>query len=264
MILLDGNFHHKRRKMVVNTIVNSIPRSCWRKSTWAAAKQCLMVPTNSFSSQRISNPETMSLSIENEALSPLGSDLKCDGYGIFLVVSSVLFALYLALHAKKNLKSLCRRGSYVVVSYYALLWLVTLLNLAWSSLQVHHIASFLFCIYFFVFCFDDADLRSLCDLHYQLVKNHDTLDFKTSIFRIKTIIILCLMIKMVISISIFLWVSLLNTRLLWPPFQFVVFFFYLFIIIFYFIEFVVECVLEHTAVSAMRIYEGKGEGISTY
>ncbi|KOM33183.1 hypothetical protein LR48_Vigan01g273900 [Vigna angularis] len=77
----------------------------------------------------------MSLSIENEALSPLGSDLKYDGYGIFLVVSSVLFALYLALHAKKNLKSLCRRGSYVVVSYYALLWLVTLLNLAWSSLQ---------------------------------------------------------------------------------------------------------------------------------
>ncbi|WVZ13065.1 hypothetical protein V8G54_017595 [Vigna mungo] len=77
----------------------------------------------------------MSQSIKNEALSPLGSDLKCDGYGIFLVVSSVLFALYLALHAKKNLKSLCGRGSYVVVSYYALLWLVTLLNLAWSSLQ---------------------------------------------------------------------------------------------------------------------------------
>ncbi|XP_068464587.1 protein CANDIDATE G-PROTEIN COUPLED RECEPTOR 2-like isoform X2 [Phaseolus vulgaris] len=77
----------------------------------------------------------MSQSIEDEALSPLGSDLKCDGYGIFLVVSSVLFVLYLALHAKKNLSSLCHRGSYVVVSYYALLWLVTLLNLAWSSLQ---------------------------------------------------------------------------------------------------------------------------------
>ncbi|KAL9326364.1 hypothetical protein ACSQ67_007009 [Phaseolus vulgaris] len=77
----------------------------------------------------------MSQSIEDEALSPLGSDLKCDGYGIFLVVSSVLFVLYLALHAKKNLSSLCHRGSYVVVSYYALLWLVALLNLAWSSLQ---------------------------------------------------------------------------------------------------------------------------------
>lgn len=94
-----------------------------------------MVPTNPFSSQRISNPETMSQSIENEALSPLGSDLKCDGYGFFFVVSSVLFVLYLALHAKKSLNSLCRRGSYVVVSYYAVLWLVTLLNLAWSSLQ---------------------------------------------------------------------------------------------------------------------------------
>jgi len=147
-----------------------------------------MVPTNPFSSQRISNPETMSQSIENEALSPLGSDLKCDGYGFFFVVSSVLFVLYLALHAKKSLNSLCRRGSYVVVSYYAVLWLVTLLNLAWSSLQVHHVASFLFCIYCFLFCFDDADLRSLCNLHYQLVKNHATLDFKT-------IIILCLILK---------------------------------------------------------------------
>ncbi|KAG5027935.1 hypothetical protein AAZX31_05G020900 [Glycine max] len=77
----------------------------------------------------------MSTSIEDQALSSTGSDLKCDGYGISLVVSSVLFVLYLAVHAKKNLNSLCRRGSYVVVSYFALLWLVTLLNLAWSFLQ---------------------------------------------------------------------------------------------------------------------------------
>ncbi|KHN48736.1 hypothetical protein glysoja_015884 [Glycine soja] len=65
----------------------------------------------------------MSTSIEDQALSSTGSDLKCDGYGISLVVSSVLFVLYLAVHAKKNLNSLCRRGSYVVVSYFALLWL---------------------------------------------------------------------------------------------------------------------------------------------
>nr|ACU20762.1 unknown [Glycine max] len=77
----------------------------------------------------------MSTSIEDQALSSTGSDLKCDGYGISLVVSSVLFVLYLAVHAKKNLNSLCRRGSYVVVSYFVLLWLVTLLNLAWSFLQ---------------------------------------------------------------------------------------------------------------------------------
>ncbi|KAK7388880.1 hypothetical protein VNO78_23707 [Psophocarpus tetragonolobus] len=77
----------------------------------------------------------MSNSTQDQALSPLGSDLKCDGYAIFLVVSSVLFVLYLMVHAKKNLNSICRRRSYVVVSYYAILWLVTLLNLAWSFLQ---------------------------------------------------------------------------------------------------------------------------------
>ncbi|XP_061364931.1 protein CANDIDATE G-PROTEIN COUPLED RECEPTOR 2-like [Gastrolobium bilobum] len=62
-----------------------------------------------------------------------GDDLKCNGYdNTFLVVSSLLFVLYLTVHAKKNIKSL---GSYIIISYYALLWLVTLLNLAWSFLQ---------------------------------------------------------------------------------------------------------------------------------
>ncbi|XP_059443387.1 protein CANDIDATE G-PROTEIN COUPLED RECEPTOR 2-like [Corylus avellana] len=52
-----------------------------------------------------------------------------------LVVFSVGFVVYLALHTKKNVKKLCNRRSYIVISYYALLWLATLLNLAWSSLQ---------------------------------------------------------------------------------------------------------------------------------
>ncbi|KAK7330298.1 hypothetical protein VNO77_24488 [Canavalia gladiata] len=77
----------------------------------------------------------MSRRIQDQALSPVGSDLKCNGYDIFLVVSSVLFILYLAVHAKKNLSRLCRGGSSIINSYYALLWLVTLLNLAWSFLQ---------------------------------------------------------------------------------------------------------------------------------
>ncbi|TKY55037.1 Transmembrane protein adipocyte-associated 1-like [Spatholobus suberectus] len=94
-----------------------------------------MVSPNSFSSQPISASEAMSRSTEDQALSPVGSDLKCDGYDMFLVVSSVLFVLYLMVHAKNNINRLCRGASYVVVFYYALLWLVTLLNLAWSFLQ---------------------------------------------------------------------------------------------------------------------------------
>ncbi|KAJ7978725.1 transmembrane protein adipocyte-associated 1-like [Quillaja saponaria] len=65
------------------------------------------------------------------------SSSNCDvfWYDTLLVVPSVFFAVYLAVHAKKNLKKLCNGGSYIMISYYALLWLVTLLNLAWCSLQ---------------------------------------------------------------------------------------------------------------------------------
>lgn len=45
------------------------------------------------------------------------------------------FVVYLAIHAKKNVRKLRNRRSYTVISYYALLWLATLFNLAWSSLQ---------------------------------------------------------------------------------------------------------------------------------
>jgi hypothetical protein len=64
-----------------------------------------------------------------------------DCYGLWhdavLVVFSVGFVVYLALHTKKNVKKLWNRRSYIVISYYALLWLATLFNLGWSSLQVH-------------------------------------------------------------------------------------------------------------------------------
>lgn len=65
-------------------------------------------------------------------------NLNCHEYDTFVVVSSVLFVLYLAVKAKKNINSLCNRGSCIIVSYYVLLWIVTLLNLARSVLQVHH------------------------------------------------------------------------------------------------------------------------------
>ncbi|XP_020227920.2 transmembrane protein adipocyte-associated 1 homolog isoform X2 [Cajanus cajan] len=127
---------------IVNHQLNSTISLKKLNSTSPPTKQCPMVPPNPFSSQPISASEAaMSGSGEAQALSPLGNDLKCDGYGVFLVVSSVLFVVYLMVHAKKNLNRLCRGASYVVVSYYALLWLVTLLNLAWSFLQAWQCSS---------------------------------------------------------------------------------------------------------------------------
>ncbi|XP_004508683.1 protein CANDIDATE G-PROTEIN COUPLED RECEPTOR 2-like [Cicer arietinum] len=62
-------------------------------------------------------------------------NLNCNENDTFAVVSSVLFVLYLAVKAKKNINKLCNGGSYIIISYYALLWIVTLLNLACSFLQ---------------------------------------------------------------------------------------------------------------------------------
>ncbi|KAK4791370.1 hypothetical protein SAY86_031783 [Trapa natans] len=61
----------------------------------------------------------------------------CHGlfYDAFLVVPSALFVLFLAFHAKKNLRKLCNGRSYMIISYYAILWLVSLLNLAWCLFQ---------------------------------------------------------------------------------------------------------------------------------
>lgn len=65
------------------------------------------------------------------------SSSECHGFWFdaVLILFSVLFVLYLAVHAKKNVKKLFTRRSYIMISYYALLWLATGLNLAWSSLQ---------------------------------------------------------------------------------------------------------------------------------
>ncbi|KAK2411415.1 protein CANDIDATE G-PROTEIN COUPLED RECEPTOR [Trifolium repens] len=62
-------------------------------------------------------------------------NLNCNEHDTFVVVSSVLFVLYLSLKAKKNINNLYNGGSHIIISYYALLWIVTLLNLARSLLQ---------------------------------------------------------------------------------------------------------------------------------
>ncbi|XP_010037233.2 protein CANDIDATE G-PROTEIN COUPLED RECEPTOR 2 [Eucalyptus grandis] len=73
---------------------------------------------------------------EPNATSPDFSPV-CPGffYDAVLVVAAALFVLFLAYHAKRNLKKLFNGRSHVMISYYALLWVVSLLNLAWCSLQ---------------------------------------------------------------------------------------------------------------------------------
>ncbi|GLT25205.1 hypothetical protein SLA2020_003500 [Shorea laevis] len=62
---------------------------------------------------------------------------QCHGvwYNAMLVVPAVLFVVYLAVHARKNVRKLCNGRSYVMISYYALLWIASGFNLAWCCLQ---------------------------------------------------------------------------------------------------------------------------------
>lgn len=65
-------------------------------------------------------------------------DPSCNGFwrDAALVVPSALLLLYLGFQAKRNLKKLNHRRSYVMIAYYALLWFTALFNLAWALLQV--------------------------------------------------------------------------------------------------------------------------------
>uniref|UniRef100_A0A5B6YGS9 Putative transmembrane protein adipocyte-associated 1 n=1 Tax=Davidia involucrata TaxID=16924 RepID=A0A5B6YGS9_DAVIN len=61
----------------------------------------------------------------------------CHGFwhNLALIVSSALFALYLAFQAKKSFAKLSHGRSYIMIAYYGILWFVTVLNFAWCSLQ---------------------------------------------------------------------------------------------------------------------------------
>lgn len=82
-----------------------------------------------------------------------GHTAGCHGmsYTVLLVVPSALFAIYLAISAVKNMKKLFLGRSFIMISYYALLWITTVLNLAWCSLQVS-----------FFGCFSLSSLSSKC------------------------------------------------------------------------------------------------------
>uniref|UniRef100_A0A1D1XY38 Transmembrane protein adipocyte-associated 1 n=1 Tax=Anthurium amnicola TaxID=1678845 RepID=A0A1D1XY38_9ARAE len=61
----------------------------------------------------------------------------CHGlwYNLALMVPSALFVAFLASQARKSLTKLSYGRSYIMISYYGLLWAVSLLNLTWCILQ---------------------------------------------------------------------------------------------------------------------------------
>ncbi|KAI6684744.1 hypothetical protein NL676_030657 [Syzygium grande] len=62
---------------------------------------------------------------------------ECHGFwhNVLLVTSSLAFALYLAAQARKSFSKLSSERSSIMLAYYGCLWLVSLLNLTWCSLQ---------------------------------------------------------------------------------------------------------------------------------
>ncbi|KAI5398438.1 protein CANDIDATE G-PROTEIN COUPLED RECEPTOR 2 [Lathyrus oleraceus] len=62
---------------------------------------------------------------------------NCHGFwhNVVLLVASFLFVLYLALQARNSFLKLTNGRSYIIISYYVSLWLVSLLNLAWCFSQ---------------------------------------------------------------------------------------------------------------------------------
>lgn len=86
----------------------------------------------------ISQGSNLALAGGNSAPKFLGWLFECHGFwhNVALIVASFLFVLYLALKARENLSRLSHGRSYIMVSYYGCLWLVSLLNLAWCCLQV--------------------------------------------------------------------------------------------------------------------------------
>ncbi|RRT79267.1 hypothetical protein B296_00005194 [Ensete ventricosum] len=67
----------------------------------------------------------------------------CHGllYNLALIVPSVIFVAYLAFLARRSFAKLTNGYSYVMIAYYALIWLISVLNLLWCLVQVRHFSS---------------------------------------------------------------------------------------------------------------------------
>ncbi|XVF42534.1 hypothetical protein PTKIN_Ptkin01aG0371300 [Pterospermum kingtungense] len=85
-------------------------------------------------SKFLQNPNNFSSSSVNGLYGWLS---ECHGFwhNLFLIIPSLLFVLFLSFQAKKSFQKLSHGRSYLMISYYGCLWLVSLLNLAWCSLQ---------------------------------------------------------------------------------------------------------------------------------
>lgn len=61
----------------------------------------------------------------------------CHGilYNLALIIPTVLFIAYLASQARRSFARLTYGRSHIMIAYYALLWIVTILNLLWCLLQ---------------------------------------------------------------------------------------------------------------------------------
>ncbi|GKV07546.1 hypothetical protein SLEP1_g19303 [Rubroshorea leprosula] len=98
----------------------------------------------SFQSSAESPFPIMGTQIINSSSSPsslrglYGWLFDCHGVwnNLVLLVSSLLFVLYLVFQGKKSLQKLSHARSSIMIAYYVCLWVISLLNLAWCSLQV--------------------------------------------------------------------------------------------------------------------------------
>lgn len=68
------------------------------------------------------------------------SDCHSLWHNLALIVSSALFVAFLAAQARRSLTKLSYGRSSIMISYYGLLWAVSLLNLLWCVLQVRSFA----------------------------------------------------------------------------------------------------------------------------
>ncbi|GER53098.1 hypothetical protein STAS_30585 [Striga asiatica] len=93
-------------------------------SLYNASKQYITEPPISSKIARISQWPTP----ENSGCNSLWREAA-------LIVPSALLVLYIGFQARRNVKKLMHRKSYVMIAYYALLWVSALLNLAWSMVQ---------------------------------------------------------------------------------------------------------------------------------
>ncbi|KAL9393243.1 hypothetical protein Peur_012528 [Populus x canadensis] len=63
--------------------------------------------------------------------------VECHGFlhNAILILTSLAFVIYLAFQAKKSFRKLSNGRSSIMIAYYCSLWLVSLLNFAWSCFQ---------------------------------------------------------------------------------------------------------------------------------